>query len=77
MSTSSLSSELRIDSRNRYDFKGIVVQGNSIYGTACTAYYDDNCQQPFGETGNEVATSGCNDFSVGGGAKSMKCYFDC
>jgi len=37
---------------DRYPFGGLKVQGNGFYGTNCEAYYDDNCYQKIGETGN-------------------------
>ncbi|KZL75096.1 hypothetical protein CT0861_12512, partial [Colletotrichum tofieldiae] len=45
----------------------IKAVGDGTYGTNCHLYYDDNCQNQIGETGNSVTGGGkCDTLRVAG-----------
>jgi hypothetical protein len=52
--------------------------GDGTYGTNCVLYYDDNCQQQVGETGNAITGGGkCYTPPSGKTGHSFKCWRKC
>ena len=52
--------------------------GDGTYGTNCVLYYDNNCQQQMGETGNAIFGGGkCYNAPNGRTGHSFKCWRKC
>lgn len=60
---------------SRASFKGLKLKGNTLLGTACQGFYDDNCELPMEKTQGYTGSSDCLDYSPGPGGNSMKCMF--
>ncbi len=52
--------------------------GDGTYGTNCVLFYDNNCQQQIGETGNAIFGGGkCYTPQGGRTGHSFKCWRKC
>lgn len=60
------------------EIASIKASGDGTYGVNCHLYYDHNCQNQIGETGN-IIVGGGKCYTPGNKAKghSMLCYYRC
>ncbi|KAK4171610.1 hypothetical protein QBC36DRAFT_365875 [Triangularia setosa] len=56
----------------------VKASGDGTYGTNCQVFYDSNCQNPIGQTGNSITGGGkCYTPPDGRTGHSMLCWFRC